>query len=171
MSSRITRITVASAIAAAAIAATALPAFADGGAGGPIAASVTVPSSLTFTFTSGTSFSLAPGVTSPAAVAWTVATNDPHGYSVVQSAPDLTGPSGTLPAGDLSEVLHFDVTGPGGSTGVNPSVLLTNAPASAGGYTTATAGDTYAEDWLATLPGNTVPGTYSTTISYLAVGA
>ena len=44
-----------------------------------------------------------------------MATNDAGGYSVSQGAPDLSnGAGGTLPAGDLSEVLHYtDMADPG----------------------------------------------------------
>lgn len=157
----------AAAVAAAAIGASTAPAWADGG---PVTATVAVPSTLTFSFTSATSFTVAPGATSTGAVAFTIVTNNPAGYDVFQSAPDLTAGANSLPATDLSFVLHYHNSN---GTDVTPAAQLTNTQArfihqvtpSMGG------GDTYAQDWTAaTLPGNTPGGNYSTVITYIAAG-
>ena len=115
------RIIVSSAIAAAALAASILPATGALAQGGPVNATIAIPSTLTFTFTSATSFTVAPGATDMGAVAFTVATNDGAGYTISQSAPDLSnGSGGTLPAGDLSYVLHATNAGGAGQPGRRP---------------------------------------------------
>jgi hypothetical protein len=163
----INRLLAGSVIAAAALAASTAPAWADGG---PVTATVAVPSTLTFAFTSATSFSVAPGATAPAAVAFTVTTNNPAGYAVSQSAPDLVAGANSLPAGELSFALHF--TNHDG-TGVNPPAALTNLAATFANEHTPSmnAGDTYAQDWsAAALSGATPGGNYATTITYVAAG-
>jgi hypothetical protein len=141
------------------------------GGGGNVNASVTVAETLTFQFNGANSFSLAPGTTDKAAVAFTIGTNDPSGYNVSQAAPDLSnGAGGTIGVGNLSEVLNYTDAGhPGGAT--QPSVPLTNSPTLFVAPTVASqaAGDTYSQDWSsAAVLANQAPGNYTTTITYVA---
>lgn len=163
------RVATLAALAMAGGAALAGPAFA---AGGPVSANVTVPSTLVFAFTSATTFTVPAGGTAPAAVSFTVATNDASGYTVNQSGADLSDGNGhTLAAGTLSDVLNYHDTDGAGSL---PAVLLTNNPATfATSHTPSmTPVDSYSQDWsAASLPGNTPPGNYATTINYVVAGA
>ncbi len=180
---RITRMT--ARLAAAAVAAFAIgsavasaPAFAavqqPPPGGGTVNGNVVVGSSLTFAFTSGTSFTVAPGATDMAAVAFTLATNDQLGWSISEAAPDLSdGAAGdTLPATDLSEVLHYAMVFPAapGQTGAesltNPGgIIISDTHASL------PAGNVFSQDWSASaVPANTPAGTYATTITYVAAG-
>lgn len=139
---------------------------------GPISAAVVVPQTLTLTFTSGTSFSLAPGATQTGAVAFTVSSNDGNGYTVAQSAPDLSNGSAFIPATDLSYALNFtDAAHPGGGS-PGPAAALTNTSATFVSPVGASlpAGDTYTQDWTAaTVPANQAPGSYQTDILYTAI--
>ena len=138
-------------------------------AAGPSASAsvgVTVLQSITITFNSGSSFSLAPNQAAANATSFTVATNDGHGYSVDMSAPDLQTAGGlTLPATSLSYTSYM-----GGSEIDQGSQQLTNNPAVALTRSQPTNGDTISQNWLASVPANTQPGSYQSVIQYTALG-
>lgn len=137
--------------------------------GGTVAATVSVTETISFAFTSAQSFTLDNGITAPAAVAWTVATNDAAGFTQSESAPNLGDGNGhTLAAGQLTEVLHSSTADHGVST--DGAAALTTTPATLRGDGIVTAGDTFSQDWSAAIPSTQASGNYSTTITYTVAG-
>jgi hypothetical protein len=146
--------------------ATAAPALADTNPSASTDVGVNVLQSITITFNSGASFSLAPNTPAVNATNFTIATNDGHGYHVMLSAPDLqTAGGASIPASDLSYTSWI-----GGSEIDQGSQQLSNTAAQAFNRTAATNNETISQNWLASLPGNTQPGLYQSTITYTAVG-
>jgi hypothetical protein len=141
----------------------------DASSGSPSASAsvgVTVVQSITITFNSGSSFSLAPNTPASNATNFTVSTNDGRGYTVDMSAPDLqTGGGATIPATSLSYSSWI-----GGSEVDSGPQQLTNNPAVAFTRSQSTAGETVSQNWLASLPANTPPGSYQSVIQYTALG-
>lgn len=130
-------------------------------------ASVTVAQSISFAFTSPASFTLTPGQTQAGALAFTVSTNDHLGATITLAAPDLTlgGGAASIPAGDLSYISKQ-----GGSEVDQGPQALTNAAAQVLSFAHATDGTGYTQDWTATVPASTPPGSYSTTLTFVATG-
>jgi hypothetical protein len=167
MFSRTIRNTLAvTALAGAGLLAAAAPSFAAGGPSSTAQATVTVNLNITFAFDGGqASFGLAPGVTDHDAIGFTIVTNDHLGYSLSLAAPDLTSGGPTIPAGSLSYATFQG----GGQVGVTQQ--LSNSPAtvlSVTGHASSPAGDDYTQDWTANVLGNTPPGAYQTTLTYVA---
>lgn len=132
-------------------------------------ATVTVNQGISFAFTSATSFNLTPGVLAHSAVAFSVSTNDPAGYSVTIAAPDPATASGqSFPATDLAYET-FDGNG-ADAPGSSGQQTLTNTAALILSKTQPVQNDAFHQDWLATLPANVAPGAYSSQISYVATG-
>jgi hypothetical protein len=129
-------------------------------------ANVTVNQTISFAFTSATSFALDPaGVVNHSALAFTITTNDSHGYHVTLAAPDLTTGNATIPATDLSYSTYT------GGSQVGNTNQLSNTAADFLDDTHSTGGTGYTQDWAANVPGNTSPGVYQTTLTFVATGA
>jgi hypothetical protein len=159
-------------LGAAAIAAvSAAPAMAAGCPAGSSCADATVHINqvISFAFTSGTTFSLDPaGVVSHGALAFTVTTNDAAGYTVSLAGTDpATAAGASFPATSLS----YSTFQGGGQVGSTNG--LTNAAATFQTLTHPSSpnGDQYTQDWAASsVPGNTPPGDYASTLTFVATG-
>lgn len=155
-------------LSGAALAAAAVPAFATvPGPSTSAQATVTVNQAISFAFIGSPSFALNPGQVSHSAVSFNIQTNDNKGYTLTMSAPDLSDGAGTIPATDLTYT-SFN----GGAQVGGTANQLTNAAAVALNTTIApsAAGDTYTQDWLASIPSNQSPGAYQTTLTYTVTG-
>jgi hypothetical protein len=128
-------------------------------------ATVTVNQTISFAFTSPTSFSLdTVGTVNHSALAFTVTTNDAHGYNLTLAGTDpATAGGSSFPAGDL----QFDTWTGGADTGF---ASLANTAARFENVTGATGGTGYTQDWKAAVPGNQAPGSYDSTLTFVATG-
>jgi hypothetical protein len=129
-------------------------------------ANVTVTQTISFAFTSATAFSLdTVGTISHNALTFNIITNDPGGYQVTLAGTDPSTSAGaSFPASDL----QYDTWQSGADTGFS---ALANSPAVFEHVTSPTGGTPYAQDWKAAVPGNQAPGTYASTLTFIATGA
>jgi hypothetical protein len=147
-------------------------------AGSPVTANLNVSTTLTLAM-STSSFTLTGGAgttaSAPGAVSYTVATNNPDGYTVQLSAgSDFTTGGATprtIPADIASRINHWVAPGMPGGGGVTPALQLPEPGSFAidSSDTGPTALDSVTSDWSAAIPANAPPGSFSLTLNYLAV--
>jgi hypothetical protein len=126
--------------------------------------------------TSSLAITVTPGQTAqtpPNAVSYSITSTDSQGYIATISAPNLTSGPNTLAAQSMTDAW---AVAPGSSgASLSGSTILGNGPtttyASGAKMSGNGAGtpDAFSEQWSVTAPGNQAPGSYSTTISYVAV--
>lgn len=147
----------------------AAPAFAaDCTTGCPVSVTATVTSATTITgLTTDVSFPSAPAGTTAlrsGAEHYTVSTNNASGYTLkATAATGFTGPGGATISNN-----NWTIT----ETGANPQTIDPFNPAGSGttiGHTSAPGSDTYNEDWSLVIPSSAPAGSYTNSITYMAV--
>jgi hypothetical protein len=158
------------ALAGAGLLAAAAPSFADTQPSASGQATVTVNQSIAIAFVSGQSFALTPGQLAHDAVSFNIQTNDSHGYALVLSASGdpQTASGSNFPSADLA--FTTSVAGQGQVGTANQQLTNSPAPVLSTSIAPSPSGDTYTQDWLASIPSNQAPGSYSTTLTYTVTG-
>jgi hypothetical protein len=127
-------------------------------------ATVHVAVGISFAFNGSPSFTLTPNVSSPAAINFTVSTNNQHGATVTLSGTDpATAGGASFPATSLSYT-----TFSGGSEVDQGPQQLTGSAATVTSFNAATGGTGFQQTWLASLGAQVPPGDYQSTLTYVA---
>lgn len=123
---------------------------------------------------------------------FTIATNAPSGYTLTYSGANLTSGANTIPTGNGTTTITNSATGSAGVSQFAIDGVATGTGTMASGYNhsngsgdwkfvpnatttlassgSAVSGDTIAMHYLSNITGTQAPGSYSTTITYIATG-